>query len=89
MVKHFCNYCTTCKCSKAPHHKPYGLLEQLPIPELPWHSISINFIEHLLESNGHTTILIIVDCLMKQGIFIPTVDKINAPELGRLFIVHV
>ena len=44
MVKHFCNSCTTCKCSKAPHHKPYGLLKQLPVLELPWNSISINFI---------------------------------------------
>jgi hypothetical protein len=26
---------------------------------------------------------------MKQGIFIRTVDEINAPELARLFIIHV
>ena len=89
MVKHFCNSCTTCKCSKAPRHKPYGLLKQLPVPELPWNSISIDFIEHLPESDGHTAILVIVDRLTKQGIFIPTVYEINAPELARLFIIHV
>jgi hypothetical protein len=89
MVKHFCSSCTTCKWSKAPRHKPYGLLKQLPIPELPWNSISIDFIEHLLEFDRHTAILVIVDHLMKQGIFIPIVDEINVPELARLFIIHV
>jgi hypothetical protein len=64
-------------------------LKQLPILELPWNLISIDFIEYLPESDGHTAILIIVDHLTKQGIFIPTVDKINAPELARLFIIHI
>ena len=82
MVKHFCNSCTTCKRSKAPHHKPYGLLKQLPVLELPWNSISIDFIEHLPESHGHTAILVIMDRLTKQGIFIPTVDEITVPELA-------
>ena len=30
-----------------------------------------------------------MDYLTKQGIFIPTVDEINAPELAQLFIIHV
>jgi hypothetical protein len=64
-------------------------LKQLPIPELLWNSISIDFIEHLPESDGHITILVIVDRLTKPGIFIPIVDKINVPELTRLFIIHV
>jgi hypothetical protein len=88
-VQEFCNSCTTCKRSKAPCHKPYGLLKQLPVPERPWNSISMDFIKHLLESDGHTTILVIVDRLSKQGIFIPTVDEITAPQLAQLFVIHV
>ena len=88
-VQHFCNSCTTCKRSKVPRHKPYGLLKQLPVPERPWNSISMDFIEHLPESDGHTALLVIVDRLSKQGIFIPTVDEITAPELARLFVIHV
>jgi hypothetical protein len=37
----------------------------------------------------HTTILVIMDQLSKQGIFIPTVDEITAPQLAQLFIIHV
>ena len=49
----------------------------------------MDFIEHLPNSSGHTTLLIVVDWLSKQGIFIPTSDDIMAPELTRLFIIHV
>ena len=61
-----------CKRTKTPRHKPYGLLCQLLIPEWPRNSISMDFIEHLPPSNGHTSILVVVDWLSKQGIFIPT-----------------
>ena len=88
-VQHFCNSCTTCKRAKAPRHKPYGFLKQLPVPERPWNSISMDFIEQLPDSDGHTAILVIVDRLTKQGIFIPTVNEITAQELAHLFILHV
>jgi hypothetical protein len=88
-VQEFCNSCTTCKRSKAPRHRPYRLLKQLPVPERLWNSISMDFIEHLPESDGHTAILVIVDRLSKQGIFIPTVDEITAPQLAQLFVIHV
>ena len=88
-VTHFCNSCTACKRGKAPRHKPYGLLKQLPVPERPWNSISMDFIEQLPDSDGHTAILVIVDRLSKQGIFIPTVNEITAQQLANLFILHV
>jgi hypothetical protein len=88
-VKDFCSSCTTCKQSKAPRHKPYGLLKQLPVPKWPWNSISMDFIEHLPNSSGHTALLVVLDRLSKQGIFIPTTDDITVPELARLFIIHI
>src|SRR5882724_11188798 len=47
---------TTANCSHAKpvRHKPYGLLKQLPIPEKPWNSISMDFIEKLPPSSGYT-----------------------------------
>ena len=45
---------------KPQHHKPYRFLKQLPIPERPWNSISIDFIEKLPSFSGFDTILIIV-----------------------------
>ena len=37
----------------------------------------MDFIEQLLKSSGYTTILVVVDHLMKQSIFIPTHDTIT------------
>jgi hypothetical protein len=66
-----------------------GLLKQLPIPERPWNSISMDFIEQLLDSSSYTAILFIIDHLSKQAIFIPTHDTITSPDLARLFLLHV
>ena len=88
-VTQYCKSCTVCLRSKSQCHKPYGLLKQLPIPEKPWNSISMDFIEQLPSSEGHTSILVIVDRLSKQGIFIPTHVSITSAQLAELFVIHV
>ena len=89
MVNDYIRSCTTCAWSKAPHHCPYGLLKQLPILEKPWNSISMDFIEQLPLSSGFTAILVVVDRLFKQSIFIPTHNTITSPELTKLFLLHM
>src|SRR5882724_3570823 len=74
---------------KPVHHKPYGLIKQLPIPEKPWNSISMDFIEKLPPSSGYTSILVIVDHISKQSLFIPTHDTITSPQLAPLFVLHI
>src|SRR3979490_1136607 len=88
-IKDYCKSCTTCMRSKPQWHKPYGLLKQLPIPEKPWNSISMDFIEQLPASAEFIAILVIVNCFSKQGIFIPTTDTITSPKLTKLFVLHV
>jgi hypothetical protein len=88
-VKDYVKSCTICARAKVPRHKPYGLLKQLPIPEQPWNSISMDFIEQLLDSSGFTAILVVIDRLSKQAIFIPTYDTITSLDLARLFLLHV
>jgi len=75
--------------SKPQHHKPYGSLKQLLIPEQPWNSISMDFIEKLPSSSGFDTILVIVNQLTKQAIFIPAHDTITSTDLACLFVLHV
>ena len=49
----------------------------------------MDFIEQLPSSAGFTAILVVVDRLSKQGIFIPTHDMITAAQLANLFVLHV
>ena len=49
----------------------------------------MDFIKKLPMSNGSDTILVIIDCLTKQSIFILTIDTITSPMLAKLFVLHV
>jgi len=49
----------------------------------------MDFIEKLPSSSGFDTILVIVDRLSKQAIFIPTHDTITLAELACLFVIHI
>src|SRR5882672_6655459 len=88
-VKYYCKLCTICSHTKPVCHRPYGLLKQLLIPKKPWNSISMDFIEKLPPSSCYTSILVIVDCLSKQSLFIPTQDSIMSQQLAQLFSLHV
>ena len=61
----------------------------LPIPKCPWNSISMDFIETLPSSSSCDSILVIVDWLTKQSIFIPTTIHCTSEDLAVLFITHV
>ena len=49
----------------------------------------MDFIEKLLSFSGFNTILVIVNRLTKQAIFIPAYDTITSADLARLFVLHV
>ena len=49
----------------------------------------MDLIEKLPSSSGFDTILVIVDWLTKQAIFIPAYDTIISMDLAYLFILHV
>ena len=49
----------------------------------------MDFIEQLPDSNGFTSILVVVDRLTKQAVFIPTHDTITSSQLANLFVMHV
>jgi len=49
----------------------------------------MGFIKKLLSSSGFDTILVIVNRLTKQAIFIPAHDTITSVDLARLFVLHV
>jgi IS30 family transposase len=49
----------------------------------------MDFIEKLPSSAGFDSILVIIDQLSKQTIFIPTHNTITSAELACLFVIHV
>jgi len=55
------------------------------ILDRPWTHISVDFITKLPLAQGYNSILVVVDKLTKMVYFIPTIEKILAKGLARLF----
>lgn len=88
-VKNYVLGCDTCTRNKTSHHKPYGLLQPLPVPDAPWTSISVDFITQLPNSGPYSAICVFVDRFTKMALFIPTSNSIDAEGTATLFIKHV
>ena len=88
-IKDYIAGCDTCTRSKNHHHKPYGLLSSLPIPDAPWMSISVDFITQLPPSKKYTAICVFVDRFSKMALFAPTFNQVDAEGTVDLFFKHV
>ena len=84
-VKDYIRTCDLCQRSKPPRHRPYGLLQPLPVPEQPWSSISLDHIVDLPISSGFDAILVVVCRLTKMAHFIPCMSTDTANDFARLF----
>jgi hypothetical protein len=88
-IKDYVGGCDICQRSKSSNHKPYGLLQPLPIADRPWSSISVDFVTQLPESNGYTAICVFVDRFTKMAHFAPTTDNVDAEGTVQLFLERV
>jgi hypothetical protein len=64
-------------------------LQQLPIPEQPWESVSMDFMVNLPSSRGFDAMMVMVDRFCKMAHFITTKESATAQKMGRLFFTHV
>jgi RNase H-like domain found in reverse transcriptase/Integrase zinc binding domain len=75
--------CSICQENKPKRGKQTGQLHPHPIPPYPWHTISVDLIGPLPESQGHDAILTIVDKRTKHPIFIPTTTTLSSEGWAR------
>jgi hypothetical protein len=61
LLREYVKSCDTCARSKAPRHRPFGLLQPLSIPSRTWGSIAIDFITNLPTVRAKNSILVVVD----------------------------
>jgi hypothetical protein len=87
--------CDICNKIRAARHKPYGLLQPLPVAEQPWSSVTMDFITKLPLSKDPTTgtkydsILTVVDRLTKWSYFFPYKETWSAEQLADVVFRHI
>ena len=92
-VQKYCESCQTCKRSKPSNQKPYGLLNPLPVPTLPWEAIGIDFVGPLPPSgdrNATYDSITVVICLLTAMVhLIPSRTNYKAKEIAELIFAEV
>ena len=89
-VEDFVAHCEQCQRNKASNQRPAGLLSPLPIPDMPWDSVGIDFIVGLPASlKGHNAIAVFIDRLTKMVHLAPTTTTVTAAQTADLFIWNV
>ncbi|GJX02510.1 reverse transcriptase domain-containing protein [Tanacetum coccineum] len=82
--------CLTCSKVKAEHQRPLGLLQQPEIPKWKWDKITMDFITKLPRAkNGHDTIQVIVDRLIKLAHFLAIREDSSTERLARIYIDEI
>ena len=91
-INQYIRNCHVCRRAKAPRDRYNGKLKPLPIPQRPWTNITIDFVTGLPECELKNAILLIVDCLAKERVYIPCLDKdkeTNAKATARMLVHNV
>ena len=91
-VNRYIRNCHVCRRAKAPRDRYNGALKPLPVPERPWTDITMNFVTGLPECELKNTILMVVDRLAKERVYIPCSDKdegTNAEATAKMLLHNV
>ena len=87
-VEKFCARCIICLKAKSRSY-PHCLYIPLPIPDLPWVDISMDFVLRLPKIRNKDSIFVVVDRFSKMAHFIPCNKTSDTSQTADLFFKEV
>ena len=88
-VENFIAACPICQREKHESCLQPGLLEPLPVADMAWQHISMDFIEGLPNSQGKDVIMVIVDRFTKYAHFIPLSHPYSVLSVAQAFVDNI
>ena len=102
-VESYIRSCTVCKAMKNDRHAPYGSMVRVPLPELPWQHVQIDFITDLPSRpcnsrnpfdsdnpNHHQGTIMVVTCYLSKMIHLVGFRHLpSAKDTALAFLNHV
>ena len=91
-VDQYIRNCHVCRRAKAPRDRYNGTLKPLPVPERPWTDITMDFVTGLPKCELKNTILMVVDQLAKERVYLPCSDQdegTNAEATAKMLLHNV
>jgi len=83
-VKKYLKYCVSCQLTSRPRHKPYGDYHPIVTPNIPFHTITMDFIVAIPPTlTGSNMVLTIVDKASKAIQLIAGKDTGTAKDWGK------
>lgn len=92
MKQHVETYIASCPvCQRAKHENcpQPGLLDPLPVADMAWQHISMDFIEGLPNSQGKEVILVVVDRFTKYSHFLALSHPYTVHSVAQVFVDHI
>jgi hypothetical protein len=87
-VKGFCERCVVCRRAKIQPHMA-ATLYPLPVSPRPWHTVGLDYLTHLHESNGFNNVMIVIDHLTRMVHVLPCTKTLTAEENATLILQGV
>lgn len=88
-VESFIAACPICQRAKHENCLQPGLLEPLPMADMAWQHISMDFIEGLPNSQGKEVILVVVDRFTRYAHFIPLAHPYTVLSVAQAFVDNI
>ena len=91
-VTEFIHNCKQCAKNKPSRHKPYRQAQQMDLPEVPWETITMDFVVKLPKSTDPVTkvvynsILVVVDKLTKYTHLVPWKESGTTNKLASVLL---